>query len=77
MQGKHILIGVTGGIAAYNKAYLIRELVKRGAAWVYEDYIKDKKKLAHFQKLQAEAKRKKIGLWNSPRPIKPSHHRQK
>lgn len=31
MQGKHILVGVTGGIAAYKTAYLIRDLVKRGA----------------------------------------------
>lgn len=31
MQGKHILIGVTGGIAAYKTAYLIRDLIKRGA----------------------------------------------
>ena len=31
MQGKHIVIGVTGGIAAYKTAYLIRDLVKRGA----------------------------------------------
>ncbi len=31
MQGKHILIGVTGGIAAYKAAYLVRELIKLGA----------------------------------------------
>lgn len=31
MQGKHILLGVTGGIAAYKTAYLVRELVKTGA----------------------------------------------
>lgn len=31
MQGKHILVGVTGGIAAYKTASLIRDLVKRGA----------------------------------------------
>ncbi len=31
MKGKHILIGVTGGIAAYKTAYLIRDLIKRGA----------------------------------------------
>jgi len=31
LKGKHILIGVTGGIAAYKTAYLIRDLVKRGA----------------------------------------------
>jgi len=31
MRGKHILIGVTGGIAAYKVGYLVRELVKSGA----------------------------------------------
>jgi phosphopantothenoylcysteine decarboxylase/phosphopantothenate--cysteine ligase len=31
MQGKHILLGVTGGIAAYKSAFLVRELVKAGA----------------------------------------------
>lgn len=31
MNGKHILVGVTGGIAAYKTAYLIRSLVKQGA----------------------------------------------
>ena len=31
MQGKHILIGVTGGIASYKVAYLVRTLVKSGA----------------------------------------------
>lgn len=30
-NGKHILLGVTGGIAAYKVAYLVRELVKSGA----------------------------------------------
>jgi phosphopantothenoylcysteine decarboxylase/phosphopantothenate--cysteine ligase len=31
MQGKHILLGVTGGIAAYKTAFLVRELVKAEA----------------------------------------------
>ena len=31
MRGKHILIGVTGGIAAYKIGYLIRALIKSGA----------------------------------------------
>jgi phosphopantothenoylcysteine decarboxylase/phosphopantothenate--cysteine ligase len=31
LKGKHILIGVTGGIAAYKVAFLIRLLVKHGA----------------------------------------------
>ncbi|MBP8975918.1 MAG: bifunctional phosphopantothenoylcysteine decarboxylase/phosphopantothenate--cysteine ligase CoaBC [Bacteroidetes bacterium] len=30
-NGKHILLGVTGGIAAYKVAYLVRQLVKVGA----------------------------------------------
>lgn len=31
MQGKHILLGVTGGIAAYKSPDLVRRLVERGA----------------------------------------------
>ncbi|MGA9117200.1 MAG: bifunctional phosphopantothenoylcysteine decarboxylase/phosphopantothenate--cysteine ligase CoaBC [Bacteroidota bacterium] len=31
LHGKHILLGVTGGIAAYKTAWLVRELVGRGA----------------------------------------------
>lgn len=31
MKGKHILLGVTGGIAAYKAAELVRRLVERGA----------------------------------------------
>lgn len=31
LAGKRILLGVTGGIAAYKSAFLVRELVRRGA----------------------------------------------
>src|SRR6185437_12359632 len=31
MQGKRIVLGVTGGIAAYKSAELVRRLVERGA----------------------------------------------
>ncbi|MGH8259063.1 MAG: flavoprotein, partial [Steroidobacteraceae bacterium] len=31
MQGKRILLGVTGGIAAYKSADLVRRLRERGA----------------------------------------------
>lgn len=31
LTGKHILLGVTGGIAAYKSAWLVRELVRAGA----------------------------------------------
>lgn len=31
MHGKHVILGVTGGIATYKAAYLVRSLVKAGA----------------------------------------------
>lgn len=31
LKGKHIILGITGSIAAYKAAYLIRSLVKKGA----------------------------------------------
>jgi phosphopantothenoylcysteine decarboxylase / phosphopantothenate---cysteine ligase len=31
MRGKHVLVGVTGGIAAYKIGYLVRELIQSGA----------------------------------------------
>lgn len=31
LAGKHVLLGVTGGIAAYKTAFLVRELIKSGA----------------------------------------------
>ncbi len=31
LNGKHIILGITGSIAAYKAAYLVRALVKRGA----------------------------------------------
>ena len=38
--------------------------------------VRDKKKAERLKKLQAEAKRKKLGLWKSARPIRPSDYRQ-
>ena len=32
LEGKRILLGVTGGVAAFKAAYLARELQRRGAA---------------------------------------------
>ena len=31
LEGKHIVLGITGSIAAYKAAYLLRLLVKKGA----------------------------------------------
>ena len=52
------------------------EMVKRGAAWVYEEYIKDKKHLHYMMSLQDKAKKQKKGLWKSSRPIRPSVYRK-
>jgi micrococcal nuclease len=52
------------------------EMVKRGAAWVYEEYIKDPKQRKHLLALQDNAKRKKKGLWRGTKPIRPSVYRK-
>lgn len=52
------------------------ELVIRGAAWVYEEYIKDPKQRKHMLSLQEKAKRNKKGLWRGTRPIRPSQYRK-
>lgn len=52
------------------------ELVKRGAAWVYEEYIKDPKQRKHLLSLQDKAKKSKKGLWRSNRPVRPSVYRK-
>ena len=31
LKGKHIILGITGSIAAYKAAYLLRLLIKQGA----------------------------------------------
>ena len=53
-----------------------KELVKHGAAWVYEDYIKDKKHREHWLQLQSKAKKQKKGLWKSSHPVRPSVYRK-
>ena len=52
------------------------EMLKLGAAWVYEDYIKDINHLKHLNQLQAQAKKKQKGLWQYNRPIHPSLYRK-
>ena len=52
------------------------EMVKRGAAWVYEEYISDPKQRKHLLALQENAKKHKKGLWRGTRPIRPSVYRK-
>lgn len=68
--GRHV-----GEIFRFRRS-INEELVRRGGAWVYEDYIRDQKRLKHLMSLQASAKQNKKGLWKSARPIKPSVYRK-
>ena len=52
------------------------ELVRRGAAWVYEDYIKDVKRLKYMKGLEDKAKAQKKGLWHAKNPVRPSSYRK-
>jgi micrococcal nuclease len=53
-----------------------QELVKRGAAWVYADYIRDPILKKQYLSLQTSAKAKKRGLWQAARPVNPSVYRK-
>ncbi len=46
---------------------LSEELLKQGLAWHYKQYSKD----PMLQSLEDQAKIKKIGLWQDPKPIPP------
>lgn len=53
-----------------------QELVKRGAAWVYEEYIKNPTQKQKWLALQNQAKKQKKGLWKNSRPVRPSVYRK-
>lgn len=56
--------------------HINEELIKRGGAWVYADYIKDKRYAQKLNKLQIEAKKDKKGLWKNSRAVRPSTYRK-
>ena len=56
--------------------HINEELIKKGGAWVYSDYIKNKKYAERLQKLQNDAKKDKKGLWKASRPMNPSAYRK-
>jgi micrococcal nuclease len=53
-----------------------QELVKRGAAWVYEEYIKNPTQKQKWLALQNQAKKQKKGLWKNSHPVRPSVYRK-
>lgn len=64
------------GVIYRGRKNVNEELVRQGAAWVYEEYIRDKNQLQHLVKLQDTAKKNKKGLWKASRPIRPSVFRK-
>lgn len=52
------------------------ELVKRGGAWVYEEYIRNPSQKQQWLTLQQQAKKQKKGLWKNPNAMRPSTYRK-
>ena len=48
------------------------EQVKRGMAWVYDKYVRDR----NLYSIQDKARASKIGLWADNKPIKPWEYRR-
>ena len=48
------------------------EQVKRGMAWVYDKYVRDR----NLYRIQDKARASKIGLWADNKPIKPWEYRR-
>lgn len=53
-----------------------QELVKRGGAWVYEEYIRNPSQKQQWLALQQQAKKQKKGLWKNPNAMRPSTYRK-
>ncbi len=58
---------IVGTVILPDKSILNEELVKAGLAWQYKQYSKSEK----LQKLEEEAKTKKLGLWADKNPTPP------
>ncbi|MGB6063496.1 MAG: thermonuclease family protein [Desulfomonilaceae bacterium] len=52
---------------------LNKELLRAGLAWWYRHYAQDEREL---ERLEAEARRSKIGLWCFPNPVPPWEFRR-
>lgn len=58
---------IIGVIYNHQGVNVNQEMVKKGMAWHYRRYSKDRT----YSKLEDEARKKKIGLWQDPNPIPP------
>lgn len=64
------------GIVYRRRRNINEELVKQGAAWVYEEYIPNTSTKTYWLKLEQEARQKKKGLWKASRPVRPKIYRK-
>ncbi|HEY3369401.1 MAG TPA: thermonuclease family protein [Prolixibacteraceae bacterium] len=65
--------GRTLGFVYVGDICVNKELLKQGMAWHYKYFNKD----LEMAKLEAEAKKAKIGLWSQPNPVAPWDFRRK
>ena len=64
------------GVIYRRRKNVNEELVKQGAAWVYEDYIKNAQHRKYLLSLQDKAKKQKKGLWQAKNPVRPDVYRK-
>jgi micrococcal nuclease len=64
------------GIVFCENTSLNEELLKNGYAWHYKQYSKDSFYRDVFEGLEAEARRKKVGLWAGLNPQAPWEYRK-
>lgn len=65
--------GRTVGIVFLNGEEINFKMIETGNAWHYKKYAKEK---ANYSNAEAEARKSKLGLWNSDKQIPPWEYRK-
>lgn len=65
--------GRTVGIVFLNGEEINLKMIETGNAWHYKKYAKEK---ANYSNAEAEARKSKLGLWNSDKQISPWEYRK-
>lgn len=66
--------GRSVGVVFYGDININEEMIRSGLAWVYVDYLN--KRDNYYIKIQEQAKKNKIGLWNQSDPMAPWEFRK-
>jgi micrococcal nuclease len=67
--------GRTVAVVRIEHIVLNEKLIEEGLAWVYLRYCHSARCL-HWERLQARAQQRKLGLWQDPRPVAPWEFRK-